>query len=245
MINLSFFDWGGAVIAVSMIGMTKAGIRGPSFAYVAILALVFGSRVTTGLLLPFMLLGDVFATIYYRKYIIWKHLLKLLPWMVTGVIVATLVGKDLEEAIFKKVMASIIFLSTIFMFWWDFRKKKTVPNHSSFGAYMGFSAGFISMIGGVAGIFANLYFLAMRLPKNYFIGTISWLIFFINCLKIPFYVFVWKTITLESLTVNLYLFPVEILGLLIGIRLVKKINEKQYRIFILTFTAISALVLFF
>ena len=243
--NLSFFDWAGALVAVSMIGMTKAGIRGPSFAYVALLALVFGSRATTGILLPFTLFGDVFATIYYRKYVICKHLFRLLPWAATGVIVATLVGKDLEEAIFKKVMASIIFLSTIFMLWWDFRKNKSIPNHPSFGVYMGFFAGFISMIGGVAGIFTNLYFLAMRLPKNYFIGTISWLIFFINCLKLPFYIFVWKTITFESLTINFSLLPAEILGLLIGIRLVKKINERQYRVFILVFTAISALVLFF
>ena len=39
------------------------------------------------------------------------------------------------------------------------------------------------MIEGVGGIFSNLYFLAMRLSKNDFIGTVSWLFLLVNCFK--------------------------------------------------------------
>ena len=85
----------------------------------------------------------------------------------------------------------------------------------------------------------------MRLPKNSFIGTAAWLYFFVNWFKVPFHVFSWEIINIESLKISLFLIPAEILGLLIGIKIVKLIRDKHYRIFILALIAIGAIVLFF
>ena len=101
------------------------------------------------------------------------------------------------------------------------------------------------MIGNLAGVFANIYFLAQKLPKNEFIGTAAWLFFIINIFKLPFHFFVWKTINLKSFNISLMLIPFVALGLFIGIKLVKKINENTYRKLILLFTALGALVIFF
>ena len=245
MIKLDFFNWAISLIAVFILGLSKAGIKGPSVIYVTLLALVFGGRASTGILMPLLLVGDVFAVIYYQKHVIWNHLFRLLSWMAVGVLIAVVIGKDLEEEFFKKIMAITIFISVIFMFWWDLKRNKSIPNYPVFRPFLGLFAGFNSMIAGVGGAFANLYFMAMQLPKKQFIGTISWLFLLINCFKVPFHIFVWKTITFESLMINFYLIPAEIIGLLIGVRIIKRINENQYRIFILAFTAIGALVLFF
>ena len=101
------------------------------------------------------------------------------------------------------------------------------------------------MIGNLAGAFANMYFLAQKLPKNEFIGTAAWLFFIINIFKLPFHIFVWETINLKSFNISLMLIPFVALGLFIGIKLVKKINENTYRKLILLFTALGALVIFF
>ena len=101
------------------------------------------------------------------------------------------------------------------------------------------------MIGNLAGAFTNLFFLAMRLPKNEFVGTAAWLFLITNLFKLPFHLFVWETISIETLTINLKLIPAILLGLLTGVRLVKLINEKQYRIFILVVTAIGAIAILF
>ena len=245
-INLSLFYWAIAFFAAFILGLSKAGIKGPSVAYAVLLALVFGGRASTGILMPLLLVGDLFAIIYYRKHVIWKYLFRLLLWMIIGVVIAVVAGKDIEEEFFKKVMAATIFLSVVLMFWWSLqRKNKPIPNHSAFGALMGLSGGFSSMIAGVGGVFSNLYFIAMRLPKNDFIGTISCLFLLINCFKVPFHIFVWKTITPESLTIDIYLLTAEILGLFIGVRIVGKIKEKHYRFFILGLSLIAALFLFF
>jgi hypothetical protein len=110
---------------------------------------------------------------------------------------------------------------------------------------MGIMAGITTMIGNLAGAFSNVYFLAMRLPKNHFIGTAAWLFFFINLFKLPFHVFVWKTISLESLKIFLLLLPGLVLGLVAGVFLVKKISDSFFRKMIIILTAVGAVVLFF
>ena len=110
---------------------------------------------------------------------------------------------------------------------------------------MGVMAGITTMIGNLAGAFSNIYFLAMRLPKNVFIGTAAWLFLIVNAIKLPFHIFVWKTISRETLMIDLKLIPGIILGLFIGVRLVKVIREKFYRKLILILTAIGAILILF
>ena len=99
------------------------------------------------------------------------------------------------------------------------------------------------MIGNLAGSFANIYFLAMRLPKNEFIGTAAWLFFIINVFKLPFHIFVWETVTVNSFMLNLLLIPGIVLGFFTGVSLVKRINNSNYRKFIFVVTAIGALII--
>jgi uncharacterized membrane protein YfcA len=140
---------------------------------------------------------------------------------------------------------AIIILLTVLMLWWWGKKDRKVPTHWSFAGFTGTMAGVTTMIGNLAGAFSNIFFLAMRLPKNEFIGTAAWLFFFINLFKLPFHVFVWKTVTVETFEVYLYLLPAVIAGLLSGIFLVKKFTDDFFRKMILILTAIGAVLLFF
>jgi len=106
-------------------------------------------------------------------------------------------------------------------------------------------AGFSTMVGNLAGAFSNIYFLAIKLPKNEFIGTAAWLFFIINLFKVPFHIWVWETINLESLKISLTLIPAVISGLLLGVFLVKKINNNKYRKLILIFTGLGGLAILF
>ena len=108
---------------------------------------------------------------------------------------------------------------------------------------MGIMAGITTMIGNLAGAFSNIFFLAMRLPKNEFIGTAAWLFFIINLFKVPFHIWSWGTITPETLLVDLKLIPGILIGLFVGVRLVKIIKEDFYRKMILVLTAIGAILI--
>lgn len=165
--------------------------------------------------------------------------------MIGGILIGVVLGKDLPESTFKVWMAGIILISVVIMYWWDLRKSKVVPGHWAFAGFMGITAGIATMLGNLAGAFSNIYFLAMRLPKNEFIGTAAWLFFITNLVKLPFHVFVWETITLQSILVNLKLLPGLLLGLYTGIRLVKIIRERFYRRLILLLTAFGAILILF
>ena len=165
--------------------------------------------------------------------------------MISGILIGVFLGKDLPEDTFKIWMVIIIIISVLVMYWWDLRKSKSVPTHWAFAGFMGITAGIATMLGNLAGAFSNIYFLAMRLPKNEFIGTAAWLFFITNLVKLPFHVFVWETITPQSLMVNLKLLPGLVLGLYTGVRLVKVIREGFYRKLILALTALGAVLILF
>ncbi len=154
-------------------------------------------------------------------------------------------GIPWTKASFKMGMASLIFL-TAFAF--ALSRKKTVhpcPSHWSFGSSLGVLAGFTTMIGNLAGAVTNIYFLAMRLPKNAFIGTSAFVFFMINLIKIPFHVWVWGTINLESVKTSLQFLPFLDRWLVVRSSYGTKINDENYRKLILVLTAIGSIVLFF
>lgn len=243
--ELGWVDWVLAFLAAFALGLTKSGVKGIGVIVVTLLAIVFGGKASTGILMPMLVMGDIFAVIYYNRHAQWKYLFRLLPWMMLGVLLGVWVGKDLPETLFKQGMAVIILSTVVLMFWWERRPIQKIPDNWWFAGIMGLSAGFTTMIGNLAGAFANLFFLAMRLPKNNFIGTIAWLFLIINLFKIPFHVFVWKTITPETIALNLRLIPGIALGLVAGIYLIKKIKEKQFRNLILILTALGAIIILF
>lgn len=233
-----------AFLAALFVGLNKSGISGMDVIVVTLLIFIFGARVSTGILMPLLMLGDFMAVIYYHRHAQWKYLFILLPWMIAGIITGVYVGKNLSEQAFRQWMSVIVLVTTLFMFWWNSRKNKSVPDNKVFASSMGYAAGFTTMIGNLAGAFSNIYFLAMRLPKEQFIGTASWLFCIINLIKLPIHIFVWKTISVDTLLIDLQLMPLIIIGFLLGVRLLKKTSEKLFRQLVLVLTAIGAVVLF-
>ncbi|NNC48969.1 MAG: sulfite exporter TauE/SafE family protein [Flaviramulus sp.] len=243
--NLTAFQWVAIAFAVFLLGLSKSGIKGIGIIIVVILAFVFGEKASTGILLPMLIVADVFAVIYYNRHAKWKYIKKLMPWMVVGVLVGVWIGNDVSEIIFKRLMAIIIIASVLIMFYTERMKSNKVPTNKMFSGGAGFLAGFTTMVGNLAGPIANIYFLAMRFPKNEFIGTAAWLFFIINVFKLPFHIFVWETVTKETLVLNSVLIPAVILGFFLGVYIVNLISNVNYRRFILVVTAIGGIILLF
>ena len=243
--HLSTPQWVSVFFAVFLLGMAKSGIKGIGIIIVVILAFVFGEKSSTGILLPLLISADIFAVTYYNKHTKWSYIKKLMPWMVVGVLVGVWMGNDVSEEIFKKMMAVIIIGSVLIMFYIENRKAINIPNNIWFSSSSGFLAGFSTMIGNLAGPISNIYFLAMRLPKNEFIGTAAWLFFIINLFKLPFHIFVWKTINKETLVLNSVMIPVIVIGFYLGVSIVKLISNINYRKLILIVTALGGFILLF
>ena len=244
--SLSFADWAVLVMAALFIGMAKTGIFGLGTLVPPILAAVFGGKVSAGLLLPMLSMADIFAVHYYNRHASWPHLWKLFPFAAIGVFIAIWVGAVINDNAFKSIMAVFILGGIPVMIWRE-QMKDARPLSGNWwsGSFFGVTGGFSTMIGNTAGPIMSLYLLAMQLPKNVLIGTGAWFFLVINLFKIPFHIFVWETITFESVSVNLVLWPVILIGGFLGIRLVRIIPEKPFRWLIIIMTALASLRLLF
>ena len=237
--------FGLAFLGAFILGVSKAGVKGIAVLIVTLMALAFGSKPSTGLLMPLLLVGDVFAIAYYHQHAQWSYLKRFLPWMMTGVLIGVWVGDQVDEATFQKLMGYTILGTVVMLIWWELKKDRKIPNHWAFAGSTGLMAGITTMIGNLAGAFSNVFFLAMRLPKQAFIGTAACLAFFIKAFKLPFHNCVLETIKGGTLLIDLWLLPAVGLGLGAGVFVVKKIPESWFRPIILVLTAFGALILFF
>lgn len=240
----SVTNWGLIFLASFIIGLSKAGLKGIDMMNVTIMAIVFGGKASTGIVLPLLCAADVMAVIYYNRHAKWRHFWKLVPWMFVGILIGVFVGKDLDESIFRRIMAVIIILTIVIVIALEIRKNVRMPENKLFAASMGLVSGFTTMLGNLAGAFSNLYFLAMRMPKNNFIGTAAWVFLVVNLFKLPFQVLYWKNINLSTLQTDLVLLPALVAGFWIGVKIVSRIREESFRRVVIVLTLIGAVFMF-
>ena len=242
--SLSTLNWILIVFCAILIGMSKTGVPGVSMIVVPTLALIFGGKQSTGVLLPILIFADVFAVVYYHRHAQWKYLVQALPWAFAGLIIALFVGNLVNDQQFKRIIAITVFLSIALMIWKDYYyKKEFIPDNWWFAALMGIVGGFATMIGNVAGPIFAIYLLAMHLDKKSFIGTTAWFFFIINLSKFPLQTFVWNNININTLTVDLLVFPAIALGAWIGVFIVKRIPEKAFKWSVIVITILSAFLI--
>lgn len=227
-----------------IIGLAKAGLKGIDMLNVTIMALIFGSKASTGIVLPLLCAADIAAVWYYNRHAQWKHFWKIIPWMAAGILIGVYAGKDMDEALFRKIMAVIIIITVVMIIGMEFNKTNKVPSHPLFAATTGIAAGFTTMLGNLAGAFANIYFLAMRLPKNDFIGTAAWVFLVINLFKLPFQVLFWKNINAATLQTDLILLPALVVGFITGLKIVQRVQDDGYRKLVIVLTLIGAIFIF-
>ncbi len=243
-LDFSILQWALLAVCGMLIGMSKVGVPGVSMLVVPTLALIFGGKASTGVLLPMLMMADLFGVGYYHRHAEWKYLWKLLPWAFVGIGIALWVGEVVNDTWFKNIIAILVFLCIGLMLWRDRKKNQNLfPDTWWFSAMMGVLGGFATMIGNVAGPIFAIYLLAMHLPKNSFIGTGAWFFLIVNFSKFPLHIFVWKTINRDTLTLDLMLLPAIAIGAFVGIKLIQKISDKLYRTAVIIVTALSAFLL--
>jgi uncharacterized protein len=234
------------ILVALLIGMSKAGLSGFGLAMVPIMALIFGAKPSTGVILPMLIAADIMAVIYYHRSAVWKYIINILPWAAAGVIIALITGNMVNNNQFRIVMMTVVWIMLILMVLNDLRSKRggEIPDSPLIAALLGLAGGFATMIGNSAGPVFTLYFLSIRLPKKEFIGTGAWLYLIINTSKLPLQAIVWKNITWNFLMLDLMAFPFIALGIYAGIRIVKLFPENIYRYFVIGTTLITSVLLF-
>jgi uncharacterized membrane protein YfcA len=213
-----------AVIAVLIVGLSKAGLLGSlGMVGVPLLTLVMPARDAAGMMLPVLLAMDAIAIYAYRKEVNWKILWIMLP----GAAIGTLVGwvlwafvSDDAVLLFVGIVTLLFILDALL----PLRKKlEGLPPSRPWGVFWGGFAGFTSFISHTGGPPFQIYVLPQRLPPAIYAGTTAFFFAIVNSAKLIPYFFLGQ-LSVANLTLSAALIPVGILGVLIGIFMVRRIS---------------------
>jgi hypothetical protein len=245
--NVEPLQWVIGVLGAFMVGVSKTGIAGVSALFVALFVHVFpSSKQASGLVLPLLLFGDCIAVLAYRRHAQWRYLRKLFPWTAVGVVLGYFALGHISDRSARYLIGGIIISLAALSYWWKYGAAKAQDRaaaaHWSLAASIGIVAGFITLVANAAGPLLAIYFVAMRLPKMEYVGTIAVFFLVLNLFKVPFMVNL-GLITTQSFEFNLLLAPAVLLGAITGRWLLTRINQSLFEQLVLGLSAVAGLLL--
>lgn len=217
-----------AVTAVLVVGLSKAGLLGGlGVVGVPLLTLIMAPRDAAGMMLPVLLCMDAVAIWMYRRECDWSLLRIMLP----GAAIGTLVGWAFWAVVSDAVVILMVGVVTL-LFVLDavlpLRKKlEGLPPSKPWGVFWGGIAGFTSFISHTGGPPFQIYTLPRRLPPAVYAGTTAFFFAIVNTAKLVPYFFLGQ-LNAHNLTLSAALAPVGVLGVLVGVYLVRRINAKLF-----------------
>ncbi|NBI29992.1 sulfite exporter TauE/SafE family protein [Chengkuizengella marina] len=245
MFDLTFFQLCLTILAALLIGFSKTGVPSAGIFFVVILAAIFPAKESVGILLPMLIVADIVAVTYYRKTVIWRYLVKLIPWVFSGIIIGFFVLRSITDDELS-LLLGIIILGLIFLHISKSKLESWLQSNftesSVFLNLLGILAGFTTMVGNAAGAIMSIYLLTKGLKKNEFIGTGAWFFISVNVIKIPFFVSI-GLITPATLIFNAWMIPAILIGTWLGIKFLPRIPQKHFQIIILALSAIGGVKL--
>jgi uncharacterized protein len=222
------YFWSVAVLAVLIVALSKSGLVGSlGLVGVPLLSLVMPARDAAGMLLPLLLVMDAIAVWTYRKDADWRILKIMLP----GAFIGTAIGwalwsvvSDAMVLLFVGVITLVFILDALL----PLRKKlEGLPPSKPWGTFWGGFAGFTSFISHTGGPPFQIYVLPQRLSPVNYSGTTAFFFAIVNSAKLIPYFFLGQ-LNVSNLTHAAFLAPVAILGVLLGVFLVRRISVKRF-----------------
>jgi len=242
MIELEPWQWAVAGVAALLVGFSKTGIAGLGILIVPLMVEVFPAKESVGALLPMLIVGDVFAVVYYRRHAVWGHLVGLLPWVMGGIALGFVALRSMNSDQLKPALGSLVLVLIglrlvrhRFGDWFENR----LPRAWWFVAGVGVVAGFATMLGNAAGAIMSVYLLAQGLKKREFMGTGAWFYMIVNLVKVPLNVQL-GLVSGGSLLFDACVVPAIVVGALVGVRVLPVVPQKVFDRVILVLAAAAS-----
>jgi uncharacterized membrane protein YfcA len=234
-------------IAAVLVGMTKTGIPGLGILVVLFLAWAFGGWNSIGIMLPMLVFADIFAVFWYKRHAQWGILLRLIPWVVVGMVGGTLAlsyfkQSPAHKALVNPVIGGLVLIMAILHLLERRFGEKLAPKSPAGTAVTGAAAGFATTVSNAAGPIMTMYMAAQRISKEQFMGTIAWYFFTINLSKVPIYA-AQGLLTRQSLFIDLLAIPAILAGVFWGKWLLPRVSQKAFDNVTVIFAILGAIQL--
>ena len=168
------------------------------------------------------------------------------PTKLPGIFIGSLTFSYFSEDILKFIVGLMGFLFTAHYFL--LKKDKEEKSIKSFlkGGICSTIAGFTSFCVHAGGTPTSIYLLPLRMKKEVYVGTRVIFFTFVNLFKLPFYLHL-SMLNLQTFKQSITLLPLAILGIFIGYKILKIIDEKLFYniLYILILVTSSKLIIDF
>jgi uncharacterized membrane protein YfcA len=213
--------------------MSKTGVPGIGILGVLVMMLAFPGeeKLSSGAVLPLLVVADMFAVCYYWRFADWQRIILLLPTVVLGLLLGTAFMLVIDHSQFKIFLAVLILVLVSFEQLRRWRNWNSFPKSRWFAWIMGTLSGFTTLVGNAAGPVMTVYCAAQNFNKHDFMGTFAVFFCIINLTKLPLMGGVvpgLQLITAETLWFNLLILPGLLAGVLLGRKLFGIIPERYF-----------------
>jgi uncharacterized protein len=225
-----------------LVGLSKTGLPGVSILGIVLMTEAYpnDARYSVAAIVPILLAGDVFAVAWFRRHADWARLVRLLPWVLAGMVPGVFVlawfeGNRLRPIIGVLVLGMLAIELCRQRFGWE-----RMPHRWWFAAVTGLLAGFTTFVANAAMPVMSIYLVSQDFDKQRFIGTAAWFFLILNASKVPAYwamgMFKWEMFPRAAA-----LAPLTILGALLGVYVLARIPQRYFDVLALILAGVAAL----
>lgn len=219
--------WTVAIIAATLVGLSKGGLPVVAMLSVPLLALVMPPVAAAGLLLPVYVVSDAFGLYAYRHAFDRRVLAILAPAATIGIALGWATAALVPE---RGVTGLIGLIGAVFAARLLVRRGPPRPAKRAAiapGAFWGILTGFTSFVSHAGAPPYQVYVLPLRLEKAVFAGTSTVLFAYVNAVKlIPYWAL--GTLTPSDLKIAAVLMVPAAAAVFAGVWLVRILPEKRF-----------------
>ena len=231
-------------IVAFLIGLSKGGLGGTAGALATpLMALVLPADKVIGLILPILMLADIFAVALHWGRWNGKLILLLLPGAIVGVTIGTVFITNAPTETLRKFLGVIVLIFALYkifekriLSWFSYESRNW------HGILAGTITGFSSALAHTGGPPVTIYLLMQKVTPVVFIATSALFFFILNWIKVPYYFFadLFDFEQLRQIAWLLWLVP---LGVVVGRWLAYRFDRETFENVIVGLLFINGLML--
>ena len=232
-------------LVILLIGLSKGGLGGVLGSVATpLMALVMPADQVIGLLLPVLMITDIFAVASHWRHWNSRLLWLLLPASILGIASATFFITSVPEHILRRGLGVIVLLFALYKIWGEPRLKNWVYQPRGWhGVMAGSVAGFTSTLAHIGGPPISIYLLMQDLDPRTFVATNALFFAVLNWMKVPSYAYA-GLFHVDQLLRIVWLLPLIPIGVWIGKWASTRINKVVFERLIIGLLVVTSLLLF-
>ena len=210
-------------------GVSKGGFGGLGLFAVPILSLSISPVQAAGIMLPVLIVMDWISAWAYRKHWDKRLILLMLPGAIIGIAIGGLLADRVSEDFVRLCVGLIAIAFPIYaIFGTKLRKGGDwLQGNRPMASISGVVAGFTSFVAHAGGPPFQAYVLPQGLEKQIYAGTAVMFFLVVNAIKVIPYALLGQFDS-ENLMTSAALIPLAPIGVLIGVWLIKRIDQSAF-----------------